>query len=354
MKVWYELKAIRLTFYIALLSLSACSSCYQVRVKVDNTSGISSARAHFNQSVIRDISPWETLCETVPKSVKVSYFTRDAHGNSSVEKYALNSVLVAGNLPTGFFNNPARQIVFHLNANGRAEVQYRMRLSELTTKYVRHTETELEKKQRLLDEELWVAIESKNAYKVSSALSRGASVNQPWMNSLYGEVSDDKLESTIFEAAMISRDPEVIEAVLRAGAVFEKEGRSTPLWFSFPDSSTVDAGYVGNQLASILLKYGANPNAGLPIRFDWASTDWRRHPGMPKYADLKKPPVDRLIYLAVKMNNSELVKMLLNAGATVDFQLPKNREPPEWWLDGELFMTWVNREGSENIRGLLN
>ena len=336
-----------------ILCLAACAPCYMVKMKVPAGSGVTAAIVDYQDVSIRDMVPHQAVCEAVPETVRIRYFT----DHTGQHQFAKEPIYVKKYMPKGFLDNPMRMIKFTVDQNGATQVLFQMQLSDITTKFVAHTETEAEKKQRLADERLWISIAKKELNGVHQALDEGAVTTQPWMHEAYWHLSDQATQYVIYEAAMNSRHPDILDAVLKAGAKRFDETHITNLWFPFAHSPSQADGsshtYVGNDLAEVLLRHGANPNAGLKLRFPWNTTDWRSRPDMPKYADLEPPPVDRLLYLATKENNAGLVRLLLQNGAETKFRLPASREPPTWWRDGEWFLDWVRREASEPIQQLL-
>ena len=351
--------------FSAFISLHTFAACYGVRIWPPEKTG-ESAVVKFNGASIGGIvleQPPTKVCKPIPETVEVKYTKRQKDSlNYTGWLEAKQPIYVRRNMPKGFLKNPARLIEFQVHEDGAVSVLFRMKLSEITTKFISHEETEAEKQKRLNDEMLWLGIINNNAKSVKAALENGATTEQPWMERVR---TSHYTEYTTFYASMRSKNPEIVRLLMKAKVKYFEDERNTILWFKFSDplkekdSSKVQAllfqppEYVGSDLARVLLENGANPNYGLRIPFAWNKVKWRDRPGMPEYADLKDPPYDRLIYLAVKNDDIELVRLLLEHGAETHYRLPANREPPDWWKEGEWFLDWAKREASPEVKAVL-
>lgn len=350
---------------LGLFSITAFASCYGVRVLPPNKLG-HYALLDFDGTTItgHTISQFPVkMCKKIPETVEIQYFNYQRNNGEDLGPlYAKQPIYVHRNMPKKFLKNQARLIEFQIKDDGTVLVLFRMKLSEVTTKFITHDETNSEKLQRQYDEMLWLGIEANKPQLVKKALENNATVEQPWMKDVS---SSHYPEYVTFYAAMRSKNPEIVDLLMKAKVNYFEDERNTALFFRFEDPSKEKdhakaqailfkkPEYVGLNLARVLLKNGANPNYGRTIPFDWNGVKWQEIPGMPKGADLKPRPYDHLVFLAVKNNDIELVKLLLNAGVNLHYRLPADREPPKWWEEGEWFLDWAKREASAEIKDLL-
>ncbi len=302
-----------------------------------------------------------SFCKKLPEYVEFSY-TLETPG-PNVQVYKLPPVTVREKTPKKFMSNPARILYLEIAENYQPLVLFNMKLSEVTTKLIPHDETLAEKQQRLKDERLYLGIKNNNSTEVKAALASGASVIQPWIEHI-GDVEDRRNVWAIYDFAMGTNNPEIIDAVLDykapfrerpdKSAVYHDYRKLVPKKFKYYDGYDYDPKYVTPEIADILLSHGANPNYGLSIYFNWnKDPELEKRPDMPRFARYKDAPIDRLIYTAVSQNNIELVKVLLKHNVETHYKLPATRTPPDWWKEGEWFLDWAKREASPEIKAIL-
>ena len=350
---------------LVLLSINgAYASCYDVRM-ISRFPG-SWAGVDFSDGQFvgdNSTSPASKYCKRLPEKGVFIYSLEAPKVGVKPLTNELPAVLIRQNMPKKFMSNPARLLYLELTEDKQPLVLFNMKLSEVTTKLIPHDETLAEKQQRLKDERLYLGIKNNNSNEVKAALASGASVIQPWIEHI-GDVEDRRNVWAIYDFAMGTNNPEIIDAVLDykapfrerpdKSAVYHDYRKLVPKKFKYYDGYDYDPKYVTPEIADILLSHGANPNYGLSIYFNWnKDPELEKRPDMPRFARYKDAPIDRLIYTAVSQNNIELVKVLLKHNVETHYKLPATRTPPDWWKEGEWFLDWAKREASPEIKAIL-
>lgn len=246
-------------------------------------------------------------CEAIPEAATFEW------DNESGEHF-LRNLPVRGNMPKAFQEKPVNGLVFRITKDDKATVGFRTKLSDITTKELTHPETPAERRQREVDEALWVAVDSLDLNAVKTSLGQGASVFQPWM-------SRPEFDGAVLNNAFGRGDQRVIEALVR------HDNKLTKL-LDFPGNSLVWY-FVEEQrkdIALLLLRDGANP--------DYMSEDKSVRP---------KRVSERILLLAAKAGYTDVVQALLENGASLKFKTST----------GEEFSDWARTRATPEIRALL-
>ena len=325
--------------------VTACTPCYRLQIRGLKTAQTHGAWVYVHYAGIdfrRQSGSPDTfkVCKPIPDSVALQ-FTINNVTKDGVFIDAKPITNIRSRIPKGFYQNPARAVVFDVDDTGESKLSFRMKLSDITTKELDHPETPAEVQQRLKDERLWVAIQQNNARAAEQALEDGASLIQPWLgNFSVRPTGDDRYLSLI---VMRDGGTELVDVMLSHGMTLRER----------PDYSSafIQAQYgvmKRLEMIRIMLKHVANPNYGLAIPVPPGTVN--QYLG----GDGKKERLyDRLIYIAAVSNNIELVKLLLEYGAEVHYRLPKGRFPPDWYDEGEWFLDWAKREASPEVKAVL-
>ncbi len=344
---------------LVVLSLQACatSKCYNIWVREPTVSISPYKSGYYTKATFNGknfVSSPGTIyfpvsCKSPAEFVAIEYYKDRKSRTLGNPPIKLAPLAVKSKIPSGFWKSQVRKIIFDVNEKGQGSVKFLMRLSEITIKEIETTESDSDKHQRLLDEQLWTGILKNDENAVKNALSNGANTYQPWMSPSYGSVQPLGLPNPILEHLLLSGSPRVVELLLMNNLTYPDFERGSML---FSLLTLGDWKYVGNDIAEVMLNHGANPNFGIVISDEMKQINWNQ-PGMPKDAKYLDRPYDRLIFIAAKKNNIPLTKSLLKHNVELKFHLAKSRLPPEWWEEGEFFLDWVKREATQEIKDLI-
>ena len=168
-----------LLIFFAVFSLQACatSKCYNVWVREPILSIKPYKSGYYTKVTFdgheyfspRSITPAPVICTSPPDYVEIEYYKDRQSKTLGKPPIKLPTLAVKSKIPDGFWQSPVRKIIFDVNEKGNGSVKFLMKLSEITTKEIEHTETKTEKQQRIIDEKLWLGISQNDEKKVENS-----------------------------------------------------------------------------------------------------------------------------------------------------------------------------------------
>ncbi|WP_163937454.1 ankyrin repeat domain-containing protein [Paraferrimonas sp. SM1919] len=222
-------------------------------------------------------------------------------------------------VPKNFRSNPSRKLLVTVDGNDQVRVMFKVKLSELTTKYLEQPLTEAQREQQQIDEQLWKAVEVKNINNIRKLISQGANVNQPWMGLRY------RMAPTMSRHVLTTQNAEIIDAFLSNGMKLSDHPFHSYLFWPIL--------YNDMAMLKVFLKHGFSPDHLYSEQTEYGNFSSK---GPKKFED-------RVLYYAVSKGNVEAVRLLLEYGASTDFITH----------EGVKFVTWAKGNAKDEIVSLL-
>lgn len=248
-------------------------------------------------------------CKPLPEEIRVKYTV------SEFDKWA--AVPIKSKVPDGFYSSDLRGVRVVVDSREKPYVEFFMQLSGVTKKWLTHTESDAEKRQRELDEALWSVLDSdlsskRNKEFLKELLFKGARTVQPWMNA---DWNSPRPESVMIKA-LKTNDAETIDLIMRFGGY--------TLWFSEDiGASQLNQLILAKRydLLDIFLKNGVNPNFQDKVGVSERYGESTYHFGDRKtFVDFY---TERPLVIALMHKDLYAIKQLLKYGADVHFNLDK-------------------------------
>lgn len=290
-------------------------------------------------SQVRVVYPdaYETLwCKPLPESMRVNYHYRKADTEWA-------TVAVRSKAPADFYQSPVRGVRVVVDSREQPYVEFYMRLSELTAKWLTHTETAAEKQQRALDEALWLALDADmsqpaNRDRVQTLLVQGARTVQPWMDATW----NISYPNSVLRKALRTDNAAVVDMVLQHGG-------HTMWLFEDIGASQLNLLILAKRydLLDVFLKNGVNPNFYDRVAEGIVYGAWTYR--YPNASPIKTSYYERPLVIALMHQDSHAVQQLLRYGADLNFRL--NKHGPYGAIE---FSEFLQHHVSEPMRALVS
>lgn len=250
-------------------------------------------------------------CKPLPEEIRVKYSFSERLGKWAV-------VPVKKKAPDNFYMSEIRGVRVVVDSREEPYVEFFMQLSKLTKKWITHTETSLEKRQRELDEALWSVLDrdmtlQPNQEALKQLLLQGARTIQPWMNADW----NNPMPESVMIKALKTNNSEAIDLILKFGGY--------AMWlYEDIGSSQLNQLILAKRydLLDIFLRNGVNPNFQDKVGVNQKYGDSKYRFGAQEQFDTFY--TERPLVIAVMHKDVNAVKVLLKYGADLNFTLDKN------------------------------